>query len=203
VVRFALGLVVGVALGAGGTWFFLRKHDGGGGAKLAAATPDAGVDPKAKKPAKRRGYGGGGGRGGGMARSAADDDAPIPELGPDDLRMISDGDSLALGTRKMDLAADAPEPRDLTQDEIDGGVSPRSGAIIKCITDARGNAPVNGQIVVKFVVVSTGNVTQTRVEAPAYLMKHGLSGCVRPQLRAMRFPATGKDSVLTVPFDLS
>ncbi len=192
--RFVAGLLLGALLGAGGAWFAMRKP---AAKQVAVVTPDAGVADKTKKPApKRRGRGGG-------TIPRSDDDAPIPELSADDLRQIGEGDSLALGARKMDLGEGAPEPRDLTQGEIDEGVSARSSAIIKCITDARGNAPVNGQIVVKFVVAPGGGVTQTRVEAPAYLIKHGLGGCVRPQLRAMRFPPTGKDTVLTVPFDLS
>ena len=114
----------------------------------------------------------------------------------------AEGDSLALAPRTVDLGAAAPE-RDLTRAEIDGAIAPAADAIIACINDATGSAPVTGRVVAGVVVDETGHVTKTRLEGPSYLLKHGLGGCVRPKLRGLRFPATGKPTVVRVPFDVS
>jgi hypothetical protein len=52
-------------------------------------------------------------------------------------------------------------------------------------------------------VDAAGRVTRTHVEAPAYLVHHGLYDCARRSLTALRFPATGRETVVTVPFDVS
>ena len=57
-------------------------------------------------------------------------------------------------------------------------------------------------MLVGFVFGPDGRVTQTRIEAPRYLVDQGLAGCVRPVLRELRFPAAGKDTVVKVPFDI-
>ena len=56
--------------------------------------------------------------------------------------------------------------------------------------------PLSGRISIGLVVGPDGRVTQTRVEAPRYLIDQGLAGCLRPVLRGMRFPAAGKDTVV-------
>jgi hypothetical protein len=56
---------------------------------------------------------------------------------------------------------------------------------------------------VGLVVGPHGRVVKSRVEAPAWLLRHGLYRCVRREVSALRFPAAGKDTVVTVPFNLS
>jgi hypothetical protein len=199
-VRFVHGLVIGLlvggASGVGASYLWVHRNRG---PKIAVTAPalDGGTTSTPKKKPHKHGNGGSGGAG------DAPDDGPVPTLSPADLQTASEGDALKAANRTMDMTSGAAEVRDLSQDEIDAAVGRKSGAIIKCITDARGNAPLNsGHISVGFVVGADGGVTRTRVEAPAYLIHHGFPGCARPLLSSLRFPATGKESVVTVPFDL-
>lgn len=195
---FVLGLCVGALLGAGGVWLALRDRAAPRGAVTVAPGADAGVAAgKKKKRGGARG-GGGGGMGGGEAGEAGDEPAPV--LGPADLRMTAEGDSLSRGAQNLDFAAGGEEPRELTQGEINGAMSGVQGAIGECIVNATGNAELSGRINAGVVVGPDGRVTQTRVEAPAYLMKRGLASCVRARLRGLRFPSTGKESVVKYPF---
>jgi hypothetical protein len=199
-VRFIHGLLIGLfvgGLGGGGAaYLWYHRHRAPKVAEVAPALDGGTTSTPKKKPHKRHGDG---------TASTGDtgDDGPVPTLTAADTAPASEGDALKAASRTMDLSSGAAEPRDHTQDEIDGAVGKKSGGIIKCITDARGNAPLNsGHITVGFVVGADGNVVKTRVEAPAYLIHHGFPGCARPLLAQMRFPATGKESVVTVPFDL-
>lgn len=42
-----------------------------------------------------------------------------------------------------------------------------------------------------------------RVEAPAYLIDHGLLGCVRGVVQPMTFPLSSKAQIVTYPFTLN
>lgn len=190
--RFAGGLVVGLlvggAAGAGGMyWYTLERH--------AAVAPEQPGTPPATPPAKgkrpRRAV---------AARDSGDEAPPVVTAA--DLAVRSEGDSLRAGATTLDMAAGGAEPRDLSQEEIDGTFARRADAIIACITAARGEAEVNGRVVAGVVVGADGRVTRTRVEAPAYLLRRGLGGCARRELAALRFPATGRETVVTVPFDV-
>ena len=194
-----LGLCVGALVGAGGVWLLLRDKAAPRGTVTVAPGADGGVAGAGKK--KRRGgaRGGGGGMGAGEAG-----DEPVPVLGPADLRMTSEGDSLSRGAQNLDFAGGpGEEPRELTQGEIDGAMGGVSDAIGECIVNATGNAELSGRINAGVVVGPDGRVTQTRVEGPAYLMKRGLASCVRARLRGLRFPKTGKESVVKYPFTVS
>jgi hypothetical protein len=188
-VRFAgglvLGLIVGGAAGAGGMYLHVTR--------APAVTPSPAEPPPPAPPAKRKPRR--------AAAPSAGDEAP-PVVSAADLRIAAEGDTLRAAPLALDLGAGAPEPRDLAQDEIDGTFARRAGAIIACITAARGQAPVNGRVVAGVVVGADGRVTRSRVEAPAYLLRRGLGGCARRELAALRFPATGRETVVTVPFDV-
>ncbi len=193
---FVVGLLIGALAGAGAVFFVMR--DKGKAAPAVAGRPaaDAGV---AKKGGKKRG---GPGRGAGSAPgvdSPIDDDEPAPVLSAADLRMAAEGDSLSRGAQNLDLGSE-DGARDLTRAEIDDAMAGASDAIGACIVDATGAAELSGRITAAVVVGPDGRVTQTRVEAPAWLLRHGLGGCVRPKLRGLRFPATGKESVVKYPF---
>src|SRR5262249_12772791 len=129
--------------------------------------------------------------------------APTEEtitLSAADQQMTSAGDALRAETT-LDMSQ--TEARDLTSDEIDGTVGRRSDAIIACLRDARGAAPLSGRVVVGMVVDASGRVTKTRVEAPAYLVHHGLYDCTRRAVADLRFPAVGRSTVVSVPFTIS
>lgn len=191
--RFLVGLVVGIAVGAGGLYAFQRLRAADGGVAVAAAGADAGSDGKAPAAGKgkrpRRA----------ATTAAAGADEPAPVLGPEDLKMVASGDALRVGRRTLDLGEGADEPRDLSQAEIDGALAGARGGIEECIGRARGAAELSGRVELGMVVGADGRVTATRVEAPAYLIRRGLPGCVRPKLAALRFPAVGKDTVVTLP----
>ncbi len=199
-----LGLCVGALVGAGGVWLLLRDKPAPHGAMTVAPGADGGVAGAGKKK-RRGGARGGGGGGGGMgAGEVGNEPEPAPVLGPADLRMTSEGDSLSRGEQNLDFAGGpGEEPRELTQGEINGAMSGVSDAIGECIVNATGNAELSGRINAGVVVGPDGRVTQTRVEGPAYLMKRGLASCVRARLRGLRFPSTGKESVVKYPFTVS
>jgi hypothetical protein len=199
VIRFFLGFIFGAVVGAGATYVYYHyfRHHG----PTRPALHGAGEAPAGGASS------GGGPRRGRRSRNATavpalDPNAPTPALADADLVPLAEGDALRPAARTVDMSAASAETRDLAQDEIDGAMSRRAPEIIKCIVDARGNAPVVGRVTVGLVVGADGGVTKTRVEAPAWLMHHGLAGCVRPKLKEVRFPAAGKDTVVTVPFDL-
>jgi hypothetical protein len=186
--NFWLGLFVGALLGGGGVFLALRVKKAEP-APVAAAAPDAGPQPAPTKRRRRA-----------VARAPAGDQPP-PILTEADLRMGADGDPLHVGPRTIDLSS-GEDVRDLTREEIDGAIAPRSEDIIACIVQARGPAELSGRVTVGLVVTARGSVSHARVEAPSYLLNKGLHRCVRPKLLALRFPATGKDTVVRVPFDV-
>ena len=100
----------------------------------------------------------------------------------------------------MDLTT--AEPRELTQEEIDGAFAKRATGIIACITAARGEWPVTGRVNAGVLVAEDGSVAKSRIEAPAYMIKAGLGRCARKELSRLSFPATGRQTVVTVPFDI-
>jgi hypothetical protein len=115
----------------------------------------------------------------------------------------AEGDVLKPRDTNVDLGAGGAEVRDLSQAEIDGTFGGAASGITSCITQARGAAPVTGTISVGVVVGPDGRVVKSRVEAPAWLLRHGLYRCVKREVSGLRFPAAGRDTVVTVPFNLS
>jgi len=205
--RFLAGILVGLLAGGGGVYVALvvLGPDRGEPTARPAADPQAPAEGDKGDRRKRRRGGGrarAGGTGGGEGEGEVGDE-PIPTLAPGDEKIVAEGDALRPRARTLDMADEGQEVRDLEQGEIDAAVGARAQAIIGCISDARGAAPLSGRVTVGFVVSGRGSVAQTRVEAPAYLMRNGLARCVRPKLAALRFPATGKDTVVTVPFDVN
>jgi hypothetical protein len=198
VLRFLFGIALGIIVGAGGVlvWQELRRTEATPVSEVAKP-PDAGVGPT--KSGKRR-------RGGGSRTASAapvDPDEPIPELSAADRMSRAEGDTLAAKPTSIDMGGEGVEPRDLDQGEIDAAFGARSGAIIDCITTARGNAPLSGRVTAGVVIGAEGKVVKTRVEAAAYLMDRGMGRCVRRVLSSLKFPATGREHVVTVPFDIS
>lgn len=210
--RFAgglvLGLVVGAGLGAGGVWLALRPEAPVVAAEIASVDAAPKKAGKKKRRVRKKVAGGGGGgvasAGGGGGGVVEEEwvEEDVPSVSASDLAQGSEGDVLKPRARTVDLGAGGADTRNLTQAEIDGAVRARADAITRCIVDARGAAEVRGRVVIGVVVGPDGSPTAARVEAPRWLLEHGLGRCVRPTLLGLRFPAAGKDTVVTVPFDV-
>jgi hypothetical protein len=170
--------------------------------KVASADADAGVDEAPSsgkrhgKRHKRRGTRAGSGSG-----ELQEIDETI-ELSAADRQMIWRGPAIKLPEKNMDFGSGGGG-RSLDQGEIDQGISGGQRALIGCIADARGQAELSANIIVKLLVEGTGKVSKVRVRAPSYLMKNGLFECAGNAARHMRFPGTGAATVVTIPLDLS
>lgn len=209
--KFALGLLLGIAIGVGGTLLVVRR---GSEAKVAGGEVKPDAAPVAKKGKKRRvkkrvakvtgkTSGGVAASGGQQKIEFVEEEVEeeIPELGASDLAQGSEGDSLKPRARNVNMAS-GDDVRDLSQGEIDGAIRARADGITRCIVEARGAAEVKGRVVVGVVVGPEGTPVAARIEAPRWLLEHGLYRCARPVMLSMRFPAAGKDTVVTVPFDV-
>ena len=118
-----------------------------------------------------------------------------------DRRLEWRGDSVALPPRTYDLTSDG-EARPLDDGEIAAGVDAGARALVGCVSEAIGSAPLTGQVTVQFVVGGDGRVDKLRARAPAYLHDHGLVSCLRRAARGLRFAATGAPTLVTTPFDV-
>ena len=179
--KFVGGFLVGALVGAAAVYAFVRGPTGAKVAVQIDAAPLAAANPG--HPHKR---------------------APRPgeehALTDEDRELVWRGDAVNVSDRSVDLSAGAREPSDLAQSEIDAAFAARADALIACIVRARGNATLNDQIHMAVLVDADGNVSRARVRASRYLIDQGLYACARPLLVTLRFPATGKDHVVTVPF---
>ena len=124
------------------------------------------------------------------------------QLSAADRKMVWRGPAVAKSKQAVDFQS-AGESRSLTQGEINGGIGPGQNKLGRCIADARGQAELAAKITLKFLVAGQGRATKVRVRAPSYLLKHGLYECASRAVKSMRFPATGGETVVTLPFDLS
>lgn len=112
------------------------------------------------------------------------------------------GDAVAAPPRTLDMGA-GDDARPLDDGEISSGVAGGSPAVVDCIKDAAGAAPLSGQVTLQMLVGADGKVTKTRVRAAVYLHEHGLTACARRAARGFDFPATGAPTVVTAPFFLN
>jgi hypothetical protein len=200
--RVLLGALLGAGLLATVAYVWMRGADGclgrcGTGTRCddhrcvatADLRPAPGVAPKERR---RRAHHGG-----------ANDPAAPPEvqLHPGDEKMVAQGDALGRPER-MDLSK-TDEPRELQQDDLDRVFRPSEPAILRCITDALGDAPLEGgKVEVGIRVEKSGQVSRVRVEGPALLQRQGLTRCVRSVVTALKFPTSGGSNVVTYPFEL-
>lgn len=206
VVRFWLGLAIGLALGAIGTYLALEPpwSDDAPAAASEVATadvPDAGVAPKKKGRRKARGVSTGGGGG---AAEPYDVDETIT-LTDADRRLEWRGDAVALPPRTVDMGGGAggDDARPMDDGEIQSGINNGSGAVIGCIKDATAGADLSAEVTLQMLVGGDGRVTKMRVRAPAWLHEHGLLACARRAARSFPFPSTGAPTIVTAPFHLN
>lgn len=169
-------------------------------APVAAAPPpalDAGV-PAAPKKKKGKRTSTTSSAGGAVEREV-DDDVVLTDA---DRKLEWRGDAVATPARTLDMGA-SDDARPLDDGEIASGVAGGSPAVVDCIKDAAGAAPLSGQVTLQMLVGGDGKVTKARVRAAVYLHEHGLTACARRAARSFDFPATGAPTVVTAPFYLN
>jgi hypothetical protein len=192
------GIVVGVALAAGGAWLYLRttkdclQRCGDGtrcfNGRCIAAAPATTV-ATAPTPKRRKRHVGGAAQ-------------PELHLEPGDERIATSGDSLGRAEH-VDLTQAGDDGKELEQEDLDAVFRPAQSQIARCITDAVGDYPLeSGKIEVAFRVERSGQVRKVRITAPQLLMRRGFAACVRPIVTGLHFPASGGANVVTYPFAL-
>jgi hypothetical protein len=206
--RFFLGVILGAFLGGAGVYGWLEQPWQAWLADDQVATLDAGVetassDQPGKQRKRRRGRRAGAGAEGGGVEGGADEvaEVEIPTLTEADRALVWKGDAVALPPRQIDMSSDS-ESRPLDSGEINSVLKARSGPMIDCIAQARGEAELDARIQVEMLVNGDGQATKMRVRAPAYLFAHGFHACARKAMLGLRFPATGGHTVVSAPYDL-
>jgi hypothetical protein len=174
-VRFALGLVLGVLLGAAGMYLYSRVPSPPAGVADAAPPPP---------PTKKRK----------VATSRPSTSGAAP-----DLRPVTVGD---VTRPEQTIDMQGGESRDLGQAEIDTALSAHRGAIESCLTTARDAIGAGGRVTCAMLVGPDGRVAKTRVEAPRALVDAGLATCLRQTMSRIRFPAAGGQSIVTLPLEI-
>jgi hypothetical protein len=202
-VRGLVGLVIGLVVGAGAMYLTLRPPWGGRAApapqdaSIASAAPDAGAAGKPKP--KRRG-----GRGGTIAAPPGSGEAEETEpvvLTDADRRLEWRGDEVALPPTKIDMTSGA-EARPLDDGEINAVVSGQTDGVRACVVQGATGTDLRATITIKLLVDGTGRVTRSRLQAPRYLLDHGLLACGQRAFGRMKFPATGAPTLVTFPVNL-
>ncbi len=194
----AIGLLVGLLLGAGGLYAvdrFLIDPGGACGGRCGAGTrcdgmacvvepseaPTEEVAPEEEAKGKRRkGKRGRGKRG-------RDGDAPVLTQGPpvDDDGKVPRFKPLADETIGMDDGTER-----LSDRQIDAELAELDPAFQKCVKEAsqRVDELGSGTVRYSFGVASSGKVTGVNVRAPANLKDAGIVPCVRLAVFGHRFP---------------
>jgi len=177
-------------------------------AVVASAPSDAGV----KKPKPRRHHPGGGNPNGGGAAQTGDDTGwggsdTITDVGPQLVQLSAGdralewrGDDTSPPAQKIDMNSDA---RSLSQEEIQGVISSQSGGVGNCVVQAATNTDLKGTITVRMIVDGSGRVTKSKLQAPKYLLDHGVLACSQRALGKMHFPSTGAATLVTMPIELT
>lgn len=92
---------------------------------------------------------------------------------------------------------------ELSTDEVTKAFRRLDDAILRCIDRSRGDYEVtSGKVTVGFRVERSGEVKKVRVTAPALMQRAGLSSCVTPLVRGLRFRRSSRAIVMTYPYAL-
>ena len=206
-----VGLVIGLAVGAGGMYLALRPP----WASEGTAPSDAGVvaeapsDGGVKRKKKRRPGGGGARQPGGddedWINSGGGEETEPPrlvQLSAADRALEWRGDDTSPRKQSIDMSSGG-ESRSLDNGEIQATIASESGGVQSCVVRAASNTDLSGTITVKMVVEGTGRVSRSRVQAPRHMFGQGLLACVQGQLRSWSFPATGAPTLVTLPVNLT
>jgi hypothetical protein len=139
------------------------------------------------------------------APQAGDGDTETPEPPPltaADRVLEWRGDDVTLPPQTLDMAGGAGEARPLDDGEINTTVNSQTGSVKDCVVQGATGTDLRATITVKLVVDGHGRVTRSRVQAPHYLLEHGLLGCIQRALGRIHFPATGGATQVTIPVEL-
>jgi hypothetical protein len=131
--------------------------------------------------------------------------APIVQLVPltaADRVMEWRGDDTTRPPQKLDMANGA-EARSLDDGEISQVISSQSAGAQQCVMTAATNTDLKGTITVKLVVDGNGRVIKSKVQAFHYMFEHGLLACMQHAVGAMKFPAAGSSTLVTLPVNFS
>jgi hypothetical protein len=162
--------------------------DAGAGGKLAAK----------KRVAKKRPPGSTQAAGG---EEYEETEPELPPLTDADRRLEWRGDDVTLPATRIDMGAGG-EARPLEDDEINTTINAQSGPVRDCVVQGATGTDLRATITMKLVVDGNGKVTKSKLHAPRYLFEKGLQGCAQKALRAMKFPATGAPTLVTLPVSL-
>ena len=198
-IRVLVGVVVGVAvaIGLGFAWTSqdpcLGRCAGGTRCEAARCVPDALTvvpSPAAPAPAKKK-------------RRAATGEASASaevQLRPGDTDRVTQGDALGR-PEHLDLTEAGSDAKELSQDAMDRVLRGAEHAIVRCITTAIGDAPLDeGTIDVGLRIEKSGRVGRVRVDGPRLLQQRGLYACVKGVVTALSFPASNASTVATYPY---
>lgn len=201
--RGSIGLVIGVAVGAGAMYLVLRPPWGprtttvpSEGPPVVVVSSDAGVTKPTRKKRRPRTVGAPTSP---AAEAELDEPEPLPQLTAADRALEWRGDDVALPPRTVDMASDA---RPLDDGEINATLNSQTGGVKDCVVQGATNTDLRATITVKLLVDGHGRVTRSRIQAPHYLFEHGLLGCAQRALARMRFPSTGAPTLVTIPVNL-
>ena len=133
------------------------------------------------------------------------DDPEVPSqlasLTPADRALEWRGDEVALPARTVDMSS-GTDPRGLDDAEINSVVSSQASGVKDCVVQGATNTDLRATITVKLLVDGHGKVTRSRIQAPRYLLDHGLLACAQRALTRLHFPATGGPTIVTLPVNL-
>ena len=94
---------------------------------------------------------------------------------------------------------------ELSQAQVTARVRRLDPEIVGCIQKASQGYDLGGRRVkveVAFRIERSGRVKKVRVKAPRLLHQQGLLSCVRPLLRALIFPESGRALIMSYPYAL-
>jgi hypothetical protein len=172
------------------------------GPAVVVVASDAGV-PRPKKKRRTRPAGAA------QSGSPAGEGEPSGEIGePAPLALTAAdralewrGDEIAPPPRTIDMAGGG-QARPLDDGEINQAINTQAGGVRDCVVLGATGTDLAATITVKLLVDGRGRVTRSRIEAPRYLLEHGLLGCTQRALGRMHFPATGGATIVTLPVNL-
>lgn len=137
----------------------------------------------------------------GAAQPEELDDAEPVALTAADRALEWRGDEVALPAQTIDMAG-GREARPLDDGEINATINSQAGAVKDCVVQGATGTDLRATITVKLVVDGHGKVTRSRVQAPRYLLEHGLHACTQRAVARLHFPATGAATLVTLPVTL-
>jgi hypothetical protein len=179
---------------------------------VAMAPSDAGVAKPKKRPHGHHRGGGGGGAAGqpqsgddsgwGGPDTVEETEAPLVQLTAGDRALEWRGDDTSPPKQTIDMNSGA-ESRSLDNGEIQSTFASQSQPVQTCVMQAATNTDLKGTINIKMVVDGSGRVTRSKLEAPHYMLEHGLLACVHGALGRVHFPATGAATLVTLPVNFN